>query len=194
MNAKKGVRVGREVVRQSTQQHAVKGRWLYYPIPNLGAVLYVQGLLMRRNVLAYPTPPGHKGVDLIAVHPTEPGHGDIRLQVKSRLATDANYSIPMAKAELRQFDYLVLVRQNLGYRKARGNSGAQSDGVRRPVVYAVPVAVAEAHWRRVNGPRVWKEGKVSFRPTELTSYAEELGIELIAKAVGVAFPKIAKDV
>lgn len=73
-----------------------KSAFTRYPVISLGAEYLVMGYLMRRNILAYKAPPNHEGYDVICIHP-EPRRvtRQIRIQVKSRLATDHDHGFPV---------------------------------------------------------------------------------------------------
>ena len=51
---------------------------------------------VRRNILAYKAPPNNEGYDLICIHP-DPRRAtkQVRVQVKSRYATDSNRGVPV---------------------------------------------------------------------------------------------------
>jgi hypothetical protein len=54
------------------------------------------GYLTRRNILAYKAPPNDEGYDLICIHPNPRRvTRQIRVQVKSRLATDHGGGFPV---------------------------------------------------------------------------------------------------
>src|SRR2546421_451700 len=107
--------------------------WLRLPVVSLGAEYLAMGYLMRRNILAYKAPPGNEGYDLICIHPDprhEPGKGErsqVRVQVKSRYATDCGHTFPVKEKTLNAFDFLVAVFPNIGTfgGKKDGSTGAQ---------------------------------------------------------------------
>ena len=74
-----------------------KREWLRLPVVAAGSEFLVMGYLMRRNILTYKAPPCNEGYDLICIHPNprhHPAKGEsaqIRVQVKSRYATDCNF-------------------------------------------------------------------------------------------------------
>jgi hypothetical protein len=47
-----------------------KASSLRLPVISHGAEFLVQGLLIRRNILAYKAPPNNEGYDLICIFPT----------------------------------------------------------------------------------------------------------------------------
>ena len=93
---------------------------LRLPVVSESAEYLVMGHLMRRNVLAYKAPPGNEGYDLICIHPDprhQPAAGEqaqVRVQVKSRYATDCDRGFPVKEASLNAFDFLVIVFLNIG--------------------------------------------------------------------------------
>ena len=97
-----------------------KRDFLRLPVVSASAEFLVMGHLMRRNVLAYKAPPNNEGYDLICIHP-DPRHrpqGDeaaqVRVQVKSRYATDCDRGFPVKEASLDAFDFLVVAFLNIG--------------------------------------------------------------------------------
>src|ERR1700746_1950064 len=97
-----------------------KAGFLRFPVISHGAEFLVQGYLMRRNVLAYKAPPNNEGYDLICIHP-DPRHkaqGDeaaqVRVQVKSRYATDCDRGFPVKEVSLDAFDFLIVAFLNIG--------------------------------------------------------------------------------
>jgi hypothetical protein len=70
-----------------------------FPVISLGAEYLVMGNLMRRNILAYKAPPNNEGYDLLCIHP-EPHRcsRQLRVQVKSRLASDCDRGFPVRSA------------------------------------------------------------------------------------------------
>ena len=74
---------------------------LRLPVVAHGAEFLVQGFLMRRNILTYKAPPNNEGYDLICINP-DPRKvtKQIRVQVKSRYATDCNRTVLVKGAHL----------------------------------------------------------------------------------------------
>src|SRR5438067_13942299 len=101
------------MLRASTQRPPAK--FTRFPVVSLGAEHLVMGYLMRRNILAYKAPPNNEGYDLICIHPDPrhvPSNGEIaqvRIQVKSRYATDCERGFPLNEVSLRAFDLLTVV-------------------------------------------------------------------------------------
>lgn len=157
--------------------------WARYPVVNLGAEYLVMGHLMRRNILTYKAPPNYEGYDLIAVHPNPRVPGPkLRLQVKSRLATDAGYFFPLKERALDSFDFLVFVRLNVDYFYGRAG---QAGGGRAPEFYTLSPKVVEQHFSKSGG---WGGRIVFHKGDDLTPYRDERGFEQIARALRVPLP------
>ena len=111
------------------------------PVVSAGAEFLAMGFLMRRNILAYKAPPGNEGYDLICIHPNprhRPGPGElpqVRVQVKSRYATDCDRGFPVKEESLDAFDFLIIAFLNIGRFGGR-NDG--SDSEREPEFYNLP--------------------------------------------------------
>jgi len=74
------------------------------------------GQLLRRNILAYKTPPRNEGYDLICIHPDPRRRTKVILvQVKSRYQTDSDRSVFVREESFSGFDYLVIVLLNIGW-------------------------------------------------------------------------------
>jgi hypothetical protein len=85
------------------------------PVVAHGAEFLVQGYLTRRNILAYKAPPRNEGYDLICIHPDPHKKGrQIRVQVKSRYASDCSDSIQVKEKSFGAFDFLVVAYLNIG--------------------------------------------------------------------------------
>ena len=91
-----------------------KKEFFRLPVVSAGAEFLVMGYLMRRNILAYKAPPGNEGYDLICIHPDprhRPAAGElpqVRVQVKSRYATDCDRGFPVKQESLDAFDFLIV--------------------------------------------------------------------------------------
>ena len=80
-------------------------KYTRFPTVSLGAEYLVMGHLMRRNILAYKAPPNNEGYDLICIHPNpRKVTRQIRVQVKSRLATDHGGGFPIKESTITAFD------------------------------------------------------------------------------------------
>lgn len=83
-------------------------KFLRFPVVSLSAEYLVMGHLLRRNILTYKAPPGNEGYDLICIHPNPRiSSRQIRVQVKSRMATDCDRGFPVKAKTIDAFDFLV---------------------------------------------------------------------------------------
>ncbi len=87
-----------------------------YPVINLAAEYLAMGYLMRRNIMTYKAPPNNEGYDIICMHPDpRKATKQIRVQVKSRIATDSDKGILVRPKSVDAFNYLIVVYLNIGY-------------------------------------------------------------------------------
>jgi hypothetical protein len=93
---------------------------LRLPVVSAGAEYLVMGNLMRRNILTYKAPPNNEGYDLICIHPNpryKPKRNQlaqVRIQVKSRYATDCGRGFPVKGSSIDAFDFLIVAFLNIG--------------------------------------------------------------------------------
>jgi hypothetical protein len=155
------------------------------PVVSESAEYLVMGHLMRRNILTYKAPPGNEGYDLICIHP-DPRHqlqegelAQVRVQVKSRYATDCDRGFPLKEASLDAFDFLVIAFLNLGkfYGGRDGSTGAAA-----PEMYTLPPDFVRHHHETRSS---WHKVRLRGLEAELEKYNGEAGFELIAQALGV---------
>ncbi len=159
--------------------------FLRLPVVSAGAEHLVMGYLMRRNILAYEAPRNNEGYDLICIHPDprhKPKKGElpqVRVQVKSRYATDCNRQLPIKEVSLDAFDFLIVAFLNIGKFYGR-NDG--STGLLEPEFYTLPAAFVREHHYKTPG---WQ--KIQLRPlaNQIEPFKNEAGFELIAKKLGV---------
>jgi hypothetical protein len=155
-----------------------------YPAISLGAEYLAMGHLLRRNILAYKAPPNNEGYDLICIHPNpRQVTKQIRVQVKSRLATDSDKSVLLKPTSLPSFDYLMVVYLNVGYFLRMAKRHTLLDGRRDPEILTIPRSIVGKYM--VEGSK-W--GKVRFRDLDTTPYAGATGIDAIADELGIPYP------
>jgi hypothetical protein len=162
--------------------------WLRLPVVSAGAEFLVMGHLMRRNILAYKAPPNNEGYDLICIHPNprhRPGPGEVaqvRIQVKSRYATDCDRGFPVREVSLDAFDYLIVAFLNIGNFYGR-NDGSTGD--RQPEFYTLPNEFVRKHH---NVTSTWQKVRLKHLADEIAPFKDGLGFEFVAKALGISRP------
>jgi hypothetical protein len=162
--------------------------WLRLPVVSAGAEYLVMGHLLRRNILTYKAPPNNEGYDLICIHPDPrhvPGKGElaqVRVQVKSRYATDCDRGFPVKEASIGAFDFLIVVFLNIGkfYGKNDGLAGA-----REPEFFTLPNTFIRQHH---DTKSLWQKVRLKKLENEIQQYAGEVGFEQIARMLGIAKP------
>lgn len=165
-----------------------KKDWLRLPVVSAGSEFLVMGHLMRRNILAYKAPPGNEGYDLICIHP-DPRHtplrgqkAQVRVQVKSRYATDCDRGFPVKEKSLDAFDFLIVAFLNIGnfYGKNDGSTGA-----REMEFYTLPQKFIRKHHNKTSS---WEKVRLKGFEDEIEPFKNEEGFEQIAKALGIPKP------
>lgn len=166
-----------------------KQEFLRLPVVSAGAEFLVMGHLMRRNILTYKAPQNNEGYDLICIHP-DPRHRpaknelpQIRVQVKSRYATDCDLGFPVKEASFEAFDFLVVAFLNIGkfFNKNDGTSGE-----RDPEFYTFPREFIRTHHKATS---TWHKVQLRKLQNEIEPFKNGQGFELIADALGVQRPK-----
>ena len=135
---------------------------------------------MRRNILTYKAPPNNEGYDLICIHPNpRKVTRQIRIQVKSRYATDCNRGFLVSERTFGAFDFLVAVFLNIGnfYRKG------EPEIRKAPEFYTLPVEFITQHHNKSSS---WE--KLMLRGLDIEAYRDERGFELIATALEIPCP------
>lgn len=136
---------------------------------------------MRRNILTYKAPPNNGGYDLICIHP-DPHKvtRQIRIQVKSRYATNADRGFPVKERTFTAFDFLVAAFLNIGNFGTKGDCRA---GLREPDFYTLPVDFIRQNHNKASSWEKVRLGKLNIEP-----YRNEKGFELIATALRIDYP------
>ena len=163
--------------------------FLRLPVVSAGAEFLVMGYLMRRNILGYKAPPNNEGYDLICIHP-DPRHiphpgelAQVRVQVKSRYATDCDRGFPIKEVSLDAFDFLIVVFLNIG-RFFGKNDG--SSGEREPEFYTFPREFIKEHH---DATSVWQKVKQRNLEAEIECFKNQAGFDLVALKLGVPRPR-----
>jgi hypothetical protein len=156
---------------------------LRLPVVSHGAEFLVQGYLMRRNILTYKAPPNNEGYDLICIHP-DPRKvtRQIRIQVKSRYATDSEHGFPVKEKSFAAFDFLIAAFLNVGNFGGKRRRDCLA-GRREPEFYTFPVSFIQEHHNKTSS---WE--KVRLGKLNIDQYKNDLGFELIAEALGIPYP------
>jgi hypothetical protein len=153
------------------------------PVVSLSAEHLAIGHLMRRNILAYKAPPNNEGYDLICIH-SDPRKvtRQIRVQVKSRYQTDCDRAFPVKEKTFGAFDYLIIAFLNIGYFYRKK---PVRDGCQEPELITLSREWIEGHHH------ITKSGwqKVHTKGEMLDDFKGERGIELIARDLGIEYPK-----
>ena len=163
--------------------------WLRLPVVSAGAEYLVMGCLMRRNILTYKAPERNEGYDLICI-PPEPRYtpkrtesAQIRVQVKSRYATDCDRGFPVKEKSLDAFDYLVIVFLNIGkfYGKHDGSTGMSA-----VEYFTLSNDFIKAHHNTASS---WQKVRLKHVQEDILPFKDEVGFEQIAQDLGIPKPR-----
>lgn len=172
-----------------THNKAPKRNWLRLPVVSAGAEYLVMGMLMRRNILAYKAPERNEGYDLICIHP-DPRYkpekhesAQLRIQVKSRYATDCDHGFPIKETSLDAFDYLIIVFLNIGKFYGK-NDGAT--GQKEVEYYTLSNDFIRNHH---NTASTWQKVRLKHLQQEILPFKNETGFEQLARDLGIPRPR-----
>jgi hypothetical protein len=114
-----------------------------FPLMANSAEQLVAALCLRRNMMTFPAPPRNEGYDLVCTHP-DPRKVTkaVRLQVKSRYASDCNEAFDFNPKSLGSFDFLAAVFLNTGYYYRRKKT---QEGLKEPEVFLLPHEYVREH-------------------------------------------------
>jgi hypothetical protein len=166
----------------------VERNWLRLPIVSASSEYLVMAYLMRRNILAYKAPPNNEGYDLICIHPDPrhvPSNGElpqVRVQVKSRYATDCDRGFPLKEVSLDAFGFLMVVFLNIG---KFGGKNDGSSGMKEIEIYTLPNEFIRKHHIATSS---WQKVRLKSLEAEIQKYKGEAGFEQIAQCLGVPKP------
>jgi hypothetical protein len=172
----------------SATENKKEKSWLRLPVVAASSEFLVMGYLMRQNILAYKAPQNNEGYDLICIHP-DPRYGPktdelerVRVQVKSRYATDCDRSFPVKDTSFDAFDFLIVAFLNIG-RFTGKNDG--SEGMCDVEFYTLPTEFIRKHHYKSSS---WQKVSLKALKEEIAQYKNEEGLRLIAKALGIPKP------
>jgi len=163
--------------------------FLRLPVVSLAAEHLVMGYLLRRNILTYKAPPGNEGYDLICIHSDvhRQRNAAVRVQVKSRYATDCDRGFPVKEASFTAFDFLVVAFLNIG---KFGGKHDGSSGLAAPEFFTLPAAFIRQHHDATTS---WQKVSLRGLAADIEPYRGDAGFELIGQAVGVERPRKVRD-
>ena len=162
-----------------------KHKFTRYPVISLSAEYLAMGYLLRRNILTYKAPPNNEGYDLLCIHPDPKKKSrQIKVQVKSRLATDSDMGFPVKGHSIHSFDYLIAVFLNVGYFFGKARRYPTETGAKPPSIYVFPRSFIVRHHESSSS---WE--KVKTRGISIDRYLNEAGIEQIARALKIPYPR-----
>ena len=125
---------------------------------------------------------------MICIHP-DPWHcpsrsevPQVRIQVKSRYATDCDRGFPLKAKSFGAFEFLIVAFLNIGNFHGKHDG---SIGCREPEFYTLPNDFVRQHHDATTS---WQKVKLGKLEAEIAPFKNERGFELIAQKLGVSRP------
>ena len=106
----------------------------------------------------------------------------VRVQVKSRYATDCDRGFPIKEKSFGAFDFLIVVFLNIG--KFYGNNDG-STGAKEIEFFTLPNEFIREHHEATSS---WQKVRLRNLSKEIEAFADDNGFEQIAKALGIPKP------
>lgn len=116
-------------------------------LESTGAEYLVLGYLLRERVQTFKSPENNPDYDLIATNPEK--NLSVRIQVKSRWATDSDNSFPINNFNS---EFVIFVALNCGYSFGRKGNGS---GKKEPEIFVFPTRICKRYkhvsgWHKLN--------------------------------------------
>lgn len=108
----------------------------------------------------------------------------VRVQVKSRLATDSDRGFPVKASSLDAFGFLIVAFLNVGYFHHKARTMGCRAGAREPELYIFPASFVRKHHSVSSS---WE--KVRTRGLDIERYRNHDGFEQIARALRIEYPE-----
>ena len=150
--------------------------------------------LLRMFILAYKAPQNNEGYDLICIHPdlhhqpTDRRPAQVRVQVKSRYATDCDRGFPVKEVSFAAFDFLIVAFLNIGKFYGR-NDG--TDGYAEPDFYTLSNDFIRKHHDKTSS---WQKVRLKNLDEQIAPFKNEKGFEQIAECFGIPRPRKVRGV
>jgi hypothetical protein len=134
-----------------------------------------------RSLIVVPVDPSpHRASSF---HETRTDTGKVRVQVKSRLATDCDRGFPVKARTFAAFDHLIVVFLNVGYFFRKYKAGMVKESACDAEFYTFPLSFIREHH---NATSTWE--KVYTRGLDIAQFKNEDGFEQIASDLRIPYP------